>query len=148
MRREARDPPSARRACEHQVGDVRARDQEHNTRCAKQQQERHADPGIEHGVLRPLDPHVPVAIGVRELVLHAGGESTHLVPGLIQRDLLTEARDHAERVVAAVLRGIHQEGDEDLPRADRSDLRAPDLAKRGWHDADDLVVRTPFSVIV
>ena len=92
--------------------------------------------------LRPLDPHAPVSIGVRELLLHAGGESTHLVPGLIQRDLLAQARDHAERVVAAVLRGIHRQRDEDLPRAGRSDLRASDLPKRGRHDADDLVADT------
>ena len=77
-------PLSTRCARDHEIGNICARDQKHHTHCAKQDQERHADPRIEHRVLWSLDPHTPVSIRSRELVLHAGGEATHVVPGLIQ----------------------------------------------------------------
>src|SRR5207247_2925056 len=42
----------------------------------------------------------------------------------------------------AVRRATHRSRGQDLPRADRSDLRSSDLPKRCWHDADDLVADT------
>jgi hypothetical protein len=91
--------------------------------------------------VQSLDSHAPVSIRRRELLLHSGGEAMHFVPALIQCDLRAQPSDHAERAVAAALRGIHRQRDEDLGCSGRADLCASNLPKRGQHNADDAMGR-------
>jgi hypothetical protein len=76
-RRAGRAPSAARSASslwrlvargEHEIGDIRAGDQEDDAHRAKEDQERHAQTRIEHRIVQPLDPHAPVSIRGRELL--------------------------------------------------------------------------------
>ena len=94
--------PTAGKARQHQVGDVRAGDQQHAADRAEEQQVTLtllADRILEERHDLDLRRRVHV---VRDSRAVAGGDDVHRLARLLQRDARPQSRDHLEEVAAAI----------------------------------------------
>ncbi len=86
-----------RRARQHQVRHVHARDQQHEAHDAQERQQRRPHPGDAHFVHR-LEPHRPPADLTRVLIAHPPPDRVHLGPRLGQRHARLHPSESHERV--------------------------------------------------
>ena len=135
-------PLLARCACEHEIGHICARDQEHHTYSAKQDQERHAYRTSNIECCGRSIPHTPVSIlvGNSSSMRAARRRISSLV--LIHVEFHAQSPDDAERVVTAALRSIRRQRGRHLRRAGDSICVRPISRKGCRNDADDLVADT------
>jgi hypothetical protein len=120
---------------EHQVGDVRAGDQEHQRHRGQKQHERPARPADEPVVER-TQPRAHLRVGLRVHLLQVARHPDQILARLRQRHPGLETRDGAEVVGTPHfphLREVHR------PRHPEVGLRAVEREVRR-HDADDLEI--------
>jgi hypothetical protein len=93
---------SRRGAREKQIGDIRARDQQHKSDCAEQHQQARFQIGADERFEHREDVNAPIA-HFRKLLIYTRGNRVHFCLRLLRSDARFHAAEHGKHVIQPVL---------------------------------------------